>query len=195
MLSPITSKMKSVVRTQGRLKSSLASKFDAQATIPVHLHPDIAFTLPHIVLDGRDHLVWHFILAGYRVGINLAVVHYDKCVFGKDANKFNPSRWFDHKDAVTMDEYMIHFGAVLRTCMGEKHRSPLQSSFIGCSLSTVTVPCCTTNMCIGSRYLRVKSTSSAPKSSECSLSSLLVPQGLGKHTILGSSSKCSSMYE
>jgi Cytochrome P450 len=182
MLSPITSKMKSVVRTQGRLKSSLASKFDAQATIPVHLHPDIAFTLPHIVLDGRDHLVWHFILAGYRVGINLAVVHYDMCVFGKDANKFNPSRWFDHNDAVTMDEYMIHFGAGLRTCMGEKHRSPLQSSFIGCSLSTVTVPCCTTNMHIGSRYLRVKSTSSAPKSSECSLSSLLVPQGLGKHT-------------
>jgi hypothetical protein len=131
--------MKWVVRTQGRLKSSLESKVDTQATVSVRLHPGIAFALPHIVSDDGDHLVGHFIRAGYRVGINLAIVHSDKCVFGKDANKFNPSRWLDHKDAVAMDEYMIHFGAGLRTCMGGKlngpikHRSAFQSSSIGCS--------------------------------------------------------------
>jgi hypothetical protein len=84
--------MKSVVRTQGRLKSSLASKADTQATASVRLHLGIAFTLLRIVLDGRDHFVGHFIPTGYRVGINLVVVHYDKFVFGEDANKFNPAR-------------------------------------------------------------------------------------------------------
>ena len=54
------------------------------------------------------------------MGISLVVVHYDKCVFGEDANKFNPSRWLDHKDAVMMDKYMIHPRAGLRTGMEEK---------------------------------------------------------------------------
>jgi hypothetical protein len=132
--------MKSVVRTQGGLKSSLGSKVDTQATVSVRLDPGIAVVLLHIVSDGGDHLVGHFIPAGYRVGINLAVVHYDKRVLGKDANKFNPSRRLDHKDVPTMDKYMIHSEAGLRTYMGGKpnglikHRSAFQSSFIGCSL-------------------------------------------------------------
>jgi hypothetical protein len=66
------------------------------------------------VLDGRGHLVGHFIPGEYRVGVNLVVVHYDKLVFGEDANKFNPSRGLDPKDAVMVDKYMIHFGAGLR---------------------------------------------------------------------------------
>ena len=75
------------------------------------------------MLDGRSHLVGYFIPARYRVGVNLVVVHYDKRVFGEDANKFNPSRGLDLKvdlkDAATVDKYMIHFGAGLRTCMGK----------------------------------------------------------------------------
>lgn len=61
------------------------------------------------------------------MGINLAVTHYHKCVFREDANEFNPPRWLDHRDAVTMDKYVIHFGAGL-SVMGRE--SPFQSSFI-----------------------------------------------------------------
>ena len=57
----------------------------------MRLHPSIAFTLPRIVPEGGDHIAVRFIPVGYRVGINPAVVHYDKGVFGEDANEFNPS--------------------------------------------------------------------------------------------------------
>src|SRR5437660_5352224 len=103
------------------------------------LHQCIAFTLPRIVPDGRDHLIRRFTPAGYCVGINLAAIYYDKCVFGEDANKFNPPSWLDHKDEIAMDKHMNHFGAGLRTCTRKKpnelvkHCSPFQSSFIACS--------------------------------------------------------------
>jgi cytochrome P450 len=56
----------------------------------MRLHPSITFTLPRIVPEGGDHIAGRFIPVGYRVGIDLAVVHYDS-VFGEDANEFNPS--------------------------------------------------------------------------------------------------------
>lgn len=57
----------------------------------MRLHPSIAFTLPRIVPEGGDHIARRFIPAGYHAGIDPAVVHYDKGVFGEDANEFNPS--------------------------------------------------------------------------------------------------------
>jgi cytochrome P450 len=47
----------------------------------MRMHPSIAFALLRIVPEGGDHIAGRFIPAGYRVGIDPAVVHYDKGVF------------------------------------------------------------------------------------------------------------------
>ena len=51
----------------------------------------------------------------HRVGVNGAVVHYDKDVFGPNADSFNPDRWIEGYDA-RLDKTMIQFGAGPRTC-------------------------------------------------------------------------------
>jgi cytochrome P450 len=47
------------------------------------------------------------------------LVHYDKEVFGDDAEIFNPERWIED-DAVQMEKAMLQFGAGTRTCIGKK---------------------------------------------------------------------------
>lgn len=84
----------------------------------MRLHPSVGLTMPRIVPAGGVTLAGHFIPAGYRVGINAAVLHYNKEIFGDDADSFNPSRWLE-RDATMMDKYMLHFGAGTRTCIGK----------------------------------------------------------------------------
>lgn len=43
---------------------------------------------------------------GSRVGVNAAVIHFDRSIFGEDADEFQPERWF-RPDAVKMDRYMF----------------------------------------------------------------------------------------
>lgn len=84
----------------------------------MRMHPSVGLTMPRIIPAGGTHIGGHFIPAGYRVGLNGAVVHYDKNVFGEDAGEFNPERWL-REDATNMDRYMIQFGAGTRTCIGK----------------------------------------------------------------------------
>lgn len=44
------------------------------------------------------------------IGVNAAVVHYDKDVFGRNTDQFNPDRRI-YGDAVQMNKAMIPFGA------------------------------------------------------------------------------------
>ena len=84
----------------------------------MRLHPSVGLTMPrHVPTGGATISGFHF-PAGYRVGINGAVVHYDKEVFGLDAENFNPDRWIEG-DAVRMEKTMIQFGAGPRTCIGK----------------------------------------------------------------------------
>ena len=64
-------------------------------------------------------LCGQFIPGGYVVGINAAVMHLDKNVFGTDAETFNPDRWLDPVRANYMDKYMMAFGGGTRTCLGK----------------------------------------------------------------------------
>ena len=84
----------------------------------MRLHPSVGLTMPRYVAEGGVQLAGHFIPSGYRVGMNGAVVHYDREVFGDDADAFNPDRWLE-RDAMTMDKFMIPFGAGTRTCIGK----------------------------------------------------------------------------
>ncbi|KAH7409032.1 cytochrome P450 oxidoreductase [Cadophora sp. MPI-SDFR-AT-0126] len=84
----------------------------------MRLHPSVALTMPREVSEGGATISGVYFPAGYRVGINPAVVQYDRDVFGVDAERFNPDRWL-HGDTARMDRTMLEFGAGTRTCIGK----------------------------------------------------------------------------
>lgn len=84
----------------------------------MRLHPSVGLSMPRIVPKGGMRISGQFLPEGYRIGINAAVVHYDKSVFGDDAANFKPERWLE-SDASIMERYLLHFGACTRTCIRE----------------------------------------------------------------------------
>lgn len=84
----------------------------------MRLHPSVGFTLPRVSPKGGLEIGDTFIPEGYRIGMNAAVIHRDKSIFGPDADEFRPSRWLEG-DTITMDKYMLQFGAGTRTCIGK----------------------------------------------------------------------------
>ena len=82
------------------------------------LHPSVGLIMPRLVPAGEAVISNFHFPEGYRVGINGAVVHYDKDVFGPDAEEFNPDRWIE-RDVVRMNQTMIQFSAGPRTCIGK----------------------------------------------------------------------------
>ncbi|KIX04389.1 uncharacterized protein Z518_05257 [Rhinocladiella mackenziei CBS 650.93] len=84
----------------------------------LRVHPGVALTMGRIVPTEGLELCGEYIPGGYWVGMNGAVIHYDKTIFGADADQYRPSRWFEG-DAANMDKYMLHFGAGTRTCIGK----------------------------------------------------------------------------
>lgn len=84
----------------------------------LRLHPGVQLTMSRLTPVEGLELCGQYIPEGYRVGMNPAVVHYDKSVFGEDADEFRPARWLEG-DAAAMDKAMLHFGAGTRTCIGK----------------------------------------------------------------------------
>lgn len=69
-----------------------------------------------------------YIPAGYRVGINPAVVQFDKTVFGEDAEAFRPERWLEagEQRVRRMEKAMMVFSQGARACTGQNvSRTPL----------------------------------------------------------------------
>jgi len=89
----------------------------------MRMHPSVGLSMPRYAPEEGIELAGHFIPKGYRVGLNPAVVHYVKAVFGDDAHHFRPERWMVGDEAVrAMDRCLLTFGAGTRTCIG-KHVS------------------------------------------------------------------------
>ena len=84
----------------------------------MRLHPSVGLGMPRHVPAGGATIAGRTFAAGERVSINAAVVHYDKTVFGPDADSFNPDRWLTG-DGAMMDRHMLHFGGGSRTCIGK----------------------------------------------------------------------------
>ncbi|KAK2731396.1 pisatin demethylase [Colletotrichum kahawae] len=85
----------------------------------LRIHPGAQLSLPRTVPPQGMTLCGQFIPGGYVVGINAAVLHFDKKVFGADAESFNPDRWMDQSRANYMDKFMMAFGGGTRTCLGK----------------------------------------------------------------------------
>ncbi|KAK6369088.1 hypothetical protein LTR64_007248 [Lithohypha guttulata] len=86
----------------------------------MRLHPSVQLTMQRLAPKEGIVLCDKFVPAGYRVGINPAVVQYDTSVFGADSNIFRPRRWLeDEATTRKMDNTMLVFGAGTRTCIGK----------------------------------------------------------------------------
>lgn len=84
----------------------------------MRLHPSVGLTMPRVVPAGGATISGFTFPAGYRVGINSAVVQYDRDIFGPNAAEFNPDRWLNG-NSVQMEKAMLQFGAGARTCIGK----------------------------------------------------------------------------
>ena len=83
------------------------------------IFPSFQVTMPrHAPAEGLELCGYH-IPAGYRAGMNPAVVLFNKEIFGEDAREFRPERWMESDERNhAMDKAMINFGAGTRTCIG-----------------------------------------------------------------------------
>lgn len=85
----------------------------------MRLHPSVGLTMPRIVPAGGIEVAGRKIPQGYRIGMNAAVIHRDKSIFGYDADEFRPSRWFEG-DATVRERHLLTFGAGTRTDFVER---------------------------------------------------------------------------
>ncbi|OJJ06598.1 hypothetical protein ASPVEDRAFT_45955 [Aspergillus versicolor CBS 583.65] len=84
----------------------------------MRMHPSVGLTLPRVVPPGGCQIAGKWFPGGLRVGINAAVIHFDKTIFGEDAETYNPDRWL-REDAAQMERHMFQFGGGTRTCLGK----------------------------------------------------------------------------
>jgi cytochrome P450 len=72
-------------------------------------HPGVSFPLERIVPEGRAVFCGVHIEAGTIVGINPAVIHHDKSIFGDDAAMFRPERWLEssEEEVKCMDRHLM----------------------------------------------------------------------------------------
>lgn len=59
----------------------------------MRLHPGVQFPLERVLPAGGDELCGVHLPGGTLVGVNAAVIHRDKSIFGDDADEFRPERW------------------------------------------------------------------------------------------------------
>lgn len=72
----------------------------------MRLHPSVGMTLPRHVPAGGAVISGKWFPGGTRVGVNAAVLHRNKAIFGEDADHFVPERWF-RDGAASMKGYML----------------------------------------------------------------------------------------
>ncbi|CAG8925610.1 unnamed protein product [Penicillium salamii] len=84
-------------------------------------HPSVSFPLERVVPEGGATFSNIHLQPGTIVGINPAVIHRDKTIFGDDADAFRPERWTESSEdhIKLMDRHLMTFGFGSRTCIGK----------------------------------------------------------------------------
>ena len=85
------------------------------------LFPGATLPLQRVVPDGGAEICGYFFPAGTVVGVNAAVLHKNKAIFGEDAASFRPERWLesDKETLSYMQRHWMPFGLGSRTCIGK----------------------------------------------------------------------------
>jgi cytochrome P450 len=86
----------------------------------LRMHPSVGLSMQRHAPNGGIELAGKFIPAGYRIGMNPAVVHFNKDAFGQDSDHYRPERWLvSPEEWKAMDKSLLIFGAGTRTCIGK----------------------------------------------------------------------------
>ncbi|KAH8683619.1 cytochrome P450 [Ilyonectria robusta] len=86
----------------------------------LRMHPGVSYPLERVVPQGGTNLCGTHLPAGTVVGVNAAVIHRNRDIFGDDADQFRPERWIcDEEKIKQMDRNLLTFGAGARTCIGK----------------------------------------------------------------------------
>ena len=72
-------------------------------------HPGVSYPLERVVPAGGAEFCGVHIKEGTVVGINPAVIHRDRTIFGDDADEFRPERWLgpDEERIKYMDRHIL----------------------------------------------------------------------------------------
>ncbi|KAL3456655.1 cytochrome P450 [Aspergillus heterothallicus] len=84
----------------------------------IRMHPITGVSFPRHAPSSGCMVGGYYIPGDTRIGVNPGVIHFDKSVFGEDADTFRPERWIE-SDANRMDGYIMQFGMGARTCLGK----------------------------------------------------------------------------
>jgi cytochrome P450 len=87
----------------------------------MRVHPSLGTGLPRIVPEGGATICGRPFPAGYGVIMNQCAVHFDRGIFGDDAEEFIPERWIRDGEAkaATMERHILQFGYGPRICIGK----------------------------------------------------------------------------
>ncbi|KAK4908910.1 hypothetical protein LTR66_017526 [Elasticomyces elasticus] len=85
------------------------------------VHPGTGYPLFRTVPKGGEVIAGQFFPEEVNVGVNSWVSHYDKDIFGQDADIFRPERWLESnkEQLIAMEQNYMPFGAGSRTCIGK----------------------------------------------------------------------------
>ncbi|KEF62905.1 uncharacterized protein A1O9_00879 [Exophiala aquamarina CBS 119918] len=85
----------------------------------LRLHPAVGTILARDVPRGGAQLGGYYFPEGAEVGCNAWVLHYNKDIYGPDAEVYRPERWLEADKSSLKDSMMFAFGAGSRTCIGK----------------------------------------------------------------------------
>ncbi|KAJ5951957.1 Cytochrome P450 [Penicillium vulpinum] len=81
----------------------------------------LQLNMDRVVPKGGMEICGHHIPAGTTVGCLSRVIHFDKGVYGADAESFRPERWLEasEEQRKVMERCAIWFGSGKHTCIGQ----------------------------------------------------------------------------
>ncbi|CBF77081.1 protein CYP675A1 [Aspergillus nidulans FGSC A4] len=86
----------------------------------IRMHPITGVSFPRHAPSCGCEVGGYWIPGNTRVGVNPAVIHFDKSVFGEDAGIFRPERWIEAgANVANMDCHIMQFGMGARVCLGK----------------------------------------------------------------------------